>query len=613
MLNRLKYFIIGSPIPTQQMGDRRLNKIRALAAFSPDALSSIAYANQEIYLGLIIAGSAGLSLSWPIGIAITILLITVAISYYQTIMGYPSGGGSYVVARENLGNLPGLIAASALLIDYLLTAAVSLTAGVEAIASAFPILWSHRVTIALGLLVLITLANLRGLRETGTLMSVPVYLFLFTYIPMLGYGVIKLFMGGGSLLLEVAPAPTHPLTTFVVLRAFATGCTALTGIEAISNGVPVFKEPASKNAGRTLIAMAILMGVLFVGSIGLTQFLGIIAGNQETILSALARRLLGSGPFYILIQIATMLILAVAANTSFAGFPRLAAILAKDGFLPRQFTGLGDRLVFSNGIVSLAVATGVLIFIFGGNTHALIPLFAVGVFLAFTLSQAGMVLHWIREKGSGWWLKAMANGVGSIATVVTLFVVGISKFKEGAWLTILVIPLLVIVFLKIQSHYREVGKQLSLRGLPPSLKPIPPVRVVIPISGVHRGVIDAVAFAQSISDFITAVYIELEPGAGNAVRETWERWWPDVPLAIVPSPYRSIINPFLEFLDETDRQENDGQLAAVILPEFIPVKWWQGLLHNQTAWLLKAALLYHRSHLGIQRRVIIDVPYHLRH
>jgi len=613
MLNRLKYLIIGSPIPTQQMGDRRLNKIRALAAFSPDALSSIAYANQEIYLGLIIAGSAGLSLSWPIGIAITILLITVAISYYQTIMGYPSGGGSYVVARENLGNLPGLIAASALLIDYLLTAAVSLTAGVEAIASAFPILWSHRVTIALGLLVLITLANLRGLRETGTLMSVPVYLFLFTYIPMLGYGVIKLFMGGGSSLVEVAPAPTHPLTTFVVLRAFATGCTALTGIEAISNGVPVFKEPAAKNAGRTLIAMAILMGVLFVGSIGLTQFLGIIAGNQETILSALARRLLGSGPFYILIQIATMLILAVAANTSFAGFPRLAAILAKDGFLPRQFTGLGDRLVFSNGIVSLAVATGVLIFIFGGNTHALIPLFAVGVFLAFTLSQAGMVLHWIREKGSGWWLKALANGVGSIATVVTLFVVGISKFKEGAWLTILVIPLLVIVFLKIQSHYREVGKQLSLRGLPPSLKPIPPVRVVIPISGVHRGVIDAVAFAQSISDFITAVYIELEPGAGNAIRETWERWWPDVPLAIVPSPYRSIINPFLEFLDETDRQENDGQLAAVILPEFIPVKWWQGLLHNQTAWLLKAALLYHRTHLGIQRRVIIDVPYHLRH
>ena len=613
MLNRLKYLIIGSPIPTTQMGDRKLNKIRALAAFSPDALSSIAYANQEIYLGLIIAGSSGLSLSWPIGIAITMLLVTVAISYSQTVMGYPSGGGSYIVARANIGTLPGLIAASALLIDYLLTAAVSLTAGVEAIASSFPVLWSHRVTVALGLLALITLANLRGLRETGTLMSVPVYLFLFTYIPMLGYGVIKLFMGGGTPLSEVAPAPTQPLTTFVVLRAFATGCTALTGIEAISNGVPAFKDPGSKNARQTLIAMAILMGILFIGSIGLTQFLGIIAGSQETILSALARRLLGSGPFYILIQTATMLILAVAANTSFADFPRLAAILAKDGFLPRQFTGLGDRLVFSNGIVSLAVATGVLIFIFGGDTHALIPLFAVGAFLAFTLSQAGMVLHWIREKGSGWRLKALANGVGSIATAVTLLIVGISKFKEGAWLTILVIPLLVIVFLRIRSHYLEVGKQLSLRGLPPSLKPIPPVRVVIPISGVHRGVIDAVAFAQSISDHITAVYIELEPGAGNVVRETWERWWPDVPLAIVPSPYRSIINPFLEFLDATDRQENDGQLSAVILPEFIPVKWWQGLLHNQTAWLLKAALLYHRTHLGIQRRVVIDVPYHLRH
>ena len=468
------------------------------------------------------------------------------------------------------------------------------------------------MSLALAFLALITLANLRGLRETGTLMSIPVYLFLFSYIPMLLYGIIRFWIEGPVPLVAVAPPASHPLTVFLVLRAFATGCTALTGIEAISNGVPVFRNPEAKNAAKTLIAMALLMGVLFLGSIGLTQFLGIIANQQETILSALARRLLGSSFVYYLIQLSTMMILAVAANTSFAGFPRLAAILAADGYLPRQLTGLGDRLVFTNGITSLAVATGVMIVFFKGDTHALIPLFAVGVFLAFTLSQAGMVVHWLRERGRGWQLKTLANGIGALATLITLLVVAFSKFLEGAWLTVLLIPSLVFIFYKIHHHYREVVEELSLRGLPPSLKPTPPVRVVIPISGVHRGMIDTVGFAQAISSSVTAVYVELEAGAGEAVRETWQRWWPDVPLVIVPSPYRSIIQPLINFLDETDRQHNDGHLATVILPEFIPVKGWQGLLHNQTAWLLKAALLYHRTHLGAQRRVIIDVPYHLK-
>ena len=611
MFSRLKDLIIGPPLPTQDLGNRRLNKIRALAAFSPDALSSIAYANQEIYIGLLIAGSGGLSLSFPIGLAITILLVIVALSYYQTIYGYPSGGGSYVVARENLGTIPGLFAGAALLIDYLLTAAVSLTAGVEAIASAFPILWTHRVAIALTLLIIITIANLRGLRETGTLMSIPVYLFLIVYLPMLVYGVIKLITGGQVNLIEVAPVATHPLTAFLVLRAFATGCTALTGIEAISNGVPAFHSPEARNAGRTLFVMALLMGVLFIGSIGLTHYLGIIAGPQETILSALARRLLGSGPAYLLIQFSTMFILAVAANTSFAGFPRLAAILAQDGFLPRQLTGLGDRLVFANGIVSLSLATAVLIIIFGGKTTALIPLFAIGVFLAFTLSQTGMVVHWWRLRGQGWWIKTFFNGLGAFATGVTLFIVGIAKFIEGAWITILLIPLVVTVFIKIRAHYREVAAELSLKGLPPSLKTHPPSRVVIPISGVHRGTIDAVLYAQSISQQVIGVYVELEPGAAEKVVREWECWFPDVKLAVVSSPYRSIVAPLLEFLDKTDQEHNDGMLATIVLPEFVPAKWWQALLHNQTAWLVKAALLYRRRNLGFQR-AIIDVPYHLR-
>ena len=611
MLVRLKELLIGTPLPTHQLHDKKLNKIRALAAFSPDALSSIAYANQEIYLGLVVAGSAGLLLAWPIGLAITGLLLVVALSYYQTIHGYPSGGGSYVVARDNLGTFPGLIAGAALLIGYLLTAAVSLTAGVEALTSAIPFFWPYRIIIALFLLAIMTLANLRGLRESGTLMSVPVYLFLLVYLPMLAYGFYRLLMDGptpSDLSLSVA---VQPVTLYLILHTFSAGCTALTGIEAISNGVPAFQAPEARNAGKTLIVMAALMGILFVGSIGLTQFLGVTAAPDETILSALVRRLLGTGAAFYVIQVSTLLILTVAANTSFAGFPRLAAILAKDGFLPRQLTGLGDRLVFANGILALSIATGVLIVLFGGNSHALVPLFAVGVFLAFTLSQAGMVLHWLRERGTGWYLKAFLNGLGALATGTTVLIIGTSKFLEGAWITVFLIPALVVLFSRIRTHYRAVARGLTLHGLPPSIKPLPVPRVVIPISGVHRGIVDAVNFAQTISAEITAVYVELEPGDAEAVIKKWNNFWPDIPLAVISSPYRSIVRPLIDFLDEIDAKHNDGQLATVILPEFIPAKWWQSLLHNQTAWLLKAAMLYRRRNRGFQR-VIIDIPYHLR-
>ncbi len=611
MLTHLKDFVIGPALPTQAFAHERLNKIRALAAFSPDALSSIAYANQEIYLGLIVAGSAGLAYAWPIGLTIAGLLVIVALSYFQTIHGYPSGGGSYIVARANLGTLPGLVAAAALMVDYVLNAAVSLTAGVAAVASAFQSLWPYQTELALGLLLVITLINLRGLQETGTVMAVPVYLFLGTYFAMLLFGGIKLIVAGPSPVAAVQVVPTQPLTALLVLHAFATGCTALTGIEAISNGVPAFKEPQSQNAGRTLIVMALLMGSLFVGSIGLTQFLGVQAGPDETILSALARRILGSGPGYLLIQFSTLLILAVAANTSFADFPRVAAILARDDFLPRQLRGLGDRLVFTNGILLLALATAALILLFGGSTHLLIPLFAIGAFLAFTLSQSGMVAHWYRERGSGWQVKAFFNGTGALATGATLLVVAFSKFTSGAWITVLVIPLLVIAFTRVHSHYQQVRQQLTLHGLPPSLRPVRPARVVIPISGVHRGMVNAVLFAQSISSNVTGVYVELEAGTGAEVEQQWKEWWPDLPFVVIPSPYRSLVGPLLEFLEKTDAEHNDGQLAVVVLPEFVTTGWWQNLLHNQTALLVKAALLYGRRRAGGER-VVVDVPYHLR-
>ncbi len=610
-MHTLRDFLMGPPLPTRELETERLNKIRALAAFSPDALSSIAYANQEIYLGLVVAGAAGLIFSWPIALTIVGLLAILTLSYSQTIPTYPSGGGSYTVAHENLGSIMGLIAAAALLIDYVLTAAVSLTAGVAAIASAFPLLWDHRVAVSLVILLVITLINLRGVRESGTMMALPVYLFLGCYLVMIAYGLYSARAEGPGDLAANAPSALVPVSLALILHTFASGCTALTGVEAISNGIPAFKPPSPRNAQKTLIIMAVLMGILFAGTIGLTQYLAVVAGANETILSALTRRILGTGPLYYLVQIATLLILSVAANTSFNGFPRLASVLAKDRYLPNQFVHLGDRLVFSNGIMILSLLTGLLIVVFRADSHALVPLFAIGAFLAFTLSQAGMVAHWFRERGRHWQAKAFINGLGAVTILVALLIIAVNKFRDGAWIVIFLIPLLVVVFQKIRLHYNEVAKELTLSGLPPSLKPPPDPRIVIPISGVHRGVINAVLYARSISSQVTAVYVETNPELTEKVRRAWATWGQDVPLIVIPSPYRSLIGPLLDFLDETDREHNDGELATVLLPEFVPVRWWHHLLHNQTATLMRLALLYNRRKFGFTR-AIIEVPFHLR-
>lgn len=602
-------WILGPPLPTKRLKSERLDKIRALAVFSPDALSSVGYANQEIFLGLVVAGSSGLAYSWPIVLGITALLIVLAISYSQTLWGYPGGGGSYTVAKDNLGSGAGLAAAGALMIDYVLTSAVSLTAGVAAIASAFPGLWPYRVTIALALLLVILLANLRGLRETGTLMAIPVYLFAASFLAMLAVGaVLAARQGPGTFV--AAPPATVPISLFLLLHTFASGCTALTGIEAISNGITSFQEPVSRNASRTLWVMAVLMGTMFLGSMGLTQYLGVLPHGQETILSALVRHVLGSGIGYYIVQISTLLVLAVAANTSFAGFPRMASVLAKDGYLPNQFAHLGDRLVYSNGMFLLAGLSALLIVVFGGDSHALIPLFAVGVFIAFTLSQAGMVVHWARQQGRHWLAKAAANGLGALVTAITVVVVGVSKFIEGAWIVILLLPLLAVGFHRIHLHYIQVAKELKLHG-EPSVRTLPRPRIVLPVSGIHRGVIEALAYARAVSDDVTGVYVETVPGQAEAVRQAWDHWAGDIPLEILPSPYRSVIGPLLEFLDRTDKEHNDGQLATVIVPEFVPAKWWQVLLHNQSAWLLKLALLYRRRRGG-GARAVIDLPFFLR-
>ena len=620
MLAHLRHLVFGSPLPSADLGETRLDKVRALAALSPDALASVAYANQEIYLGLLVAGAAGLGHAFSLAVVISGLLALLTLSYRQTIAAYPSGGGSYTVARENLGDLPGLVAAAALLIDYVLNAAVSVTAGVAALASAFPALWAHRTPLALALLLLITLINLRGMREAGTAMTIPVYLFLATYLGLIAWGIGVALVQGPGAFPAVIPTPAErqaavltPVTLFLLLRTFASGATALTGVEAISNAVPVFKEPAVRNAQRTMAAMAILMAVLFLGTIGLTQYLAVVAGPEETILSALARRLFGSGPVYLLIQVATLLVLVVAANTSYTGFPRVVSLMARDGFLPRQLRAVGDRLVFSNGILLLAGLAALLVVVFGGDTHALIPLFAVGAFLAFTLSQAGMVVHWWRERGPGWAPRAALNGLGAAATGVALLVIGASKFAGGAWIVILLIPLMVLLFRSVRRHYAEVGRQLRLSDDAPPVGCESHPTVVMPVAGVHRGVIAALNYACSIADDVIAVYVELEPDTGATMRARWEAAGMDrvARLITVPSPYRSLIGPFLDCVERLDEASVDGRPVTVLIPEFVPARWWHFLLHNQTALPLKWALVYRRHRHG-KSRAVIDVPFYLR-
>jgi amino acid transporter len=620
MFADIRRFLLGSPLPTAAEATQRLTKIKALAIFSSDALSSVAYATEEILLVLVAAGAAGMTFSLPIALVITGLLVVVGISYYQTIHGYPSGGGAYIVAHDNLGVWPGLTAAAALLIDYVLTVAVSVTAGVAAILSAFPELLPYRVALCLIAIALITWANMRGVKESGTLFAVPTYAFVLTTLVLVGTGLVRLLLGT----LGPITAPAEPvlassaqaLTLFLVLRAFASGCTALTGIEAISNGIPAFQKPESDNAGKTLIAMVILLGAMFLGITTLARATGVVPAEAETVVSQIGRHVFGGGWPYFALQVTTTLILILAANTSFADFPRLSAILARDRYLPRQLANLGDRLVFTNGILALAVLASTLVIIFGGKTHRLVPLYAVGVFLSFTLSQAGMVRHWLRaaEGRSPW--KIGINGLGAVTTGVVLGVVATTKFVHGAWVVILLIPTFVWVLYAINRHYTTLARQLSLEGLMPEkwrgLASRRRHKVVVPISGVHRGVLEALRFARALSKDVTAVTVDVEPQVTERIREKWSTWGQDIPLQVLESPYRSTVHPLLTYLDQVDSRRPAGELAVVVLPEFVPAQAWHDYLHNQTARLIKRALLFRGRGRESKDRVIIDVPYHLQ-
>jgi amino acid transporter len=612
VLSVLKQVVIGSPLETARQTHERLSKKVALAVFSSDALSSVAYATEEILHVLVLGGVAALSLSLPVATAIAILLFVVSFSYRQTIKAYPQGGGSYIVAKDNLGTLPSLMAGSALLIDYVLTVAVSLSASVSSIVSALPQFEAYRVVIALLFVVLLTLANLRGLRESGAMFSIPTYAFILTIFIMLAMGMYRYVTGtitpvnAGERMAE-AHAGAEAVGILLMMKAFAAGCTALTGIEAISDGVPAFKKPEWLNARATLSIMAVLLTSMFLGITFLAQQYHALppeAGNPETVLSQVGRGVFGGrGIPYALLQAATATILMLAANTAYADFPRLISFLSRDRFLPRQLGSLGDRLVFSNGIIVLAIASGVLIVLFNATVTLLIPLYAVGVFTSFTISQAGMVQRWRRLRKAGWQQGMIVNGLGALTTMVVLGVIIREKFFGGAWIVLILIPLIIGMFLAIEKHYRNAAKQLSLEGLelPPQLRNT----VIVPVSTLHRGAINALKYAEAIAPGnVTAVHINMDPEQTRKIQERWPKWGGDIPLIVLESPYRSLVRPLLTYIEEVDARW-DHDIVTIILPEFIPAKWWHHLLHNQTSLLIKGALLFRKN------KVVTSVPYRL--
>jgi amino acid transporter len=604
VLSGLKRFIVGQPLATAQARHERLSKTTGLAIFASDNLSSVAYASEEVLRVLILAGAGALSLASPIGIAIAVVIAIVIYSYRQTILAYPQGASDYIVAKDNIGTLAGLTAGGALLIDYTLTVAVSISAGVAALTSAVPGLFPYRVVLCVAAIALITLGNLRGLRESGRLFALPSYLFVAGIGALIAVGLAR-YVTHGAPPASAAPAGDAlvPLTAILVLRAFASGAVALTGIEAVADGVTAFKPPEVRNARTVLAVLGAIMVTLFVGTTALADVYDIVPREEETVVSQLARLIFGGGPLYYYLQAVSMLILILAANTAFADFPRLAFFMARDGYLPRQFGNRGDRLVFSNGVVILAVVAIGLVILFHGSTHALIPLYAVGVFTSFTLSQSSMVRRWLRTRPERWGWKVAINALGALTTGTVLVVVAATKFMEGAWIVILLIALLIMMFLAIRSHYNSVARQLSLDGLepPPSMG----TTVLVLVGDLHRGVVQAIQYAQALSPSAKAVYVETDPERTRRLEERWGKWGMGAPLVVLSSPYRSLLGPLVDYIDHL-RQQSPNHMVTLVIPEFIPARWWQQLLHNQTALLIKGAMLFRKN------VVVTDVPYHLK-
>jgi amino acid transporter len=617
-------WLIGRPLQTADAPHQTIGKMVGLAVFASDALSSTAYATQEMLVILAAAGSIAFGYVFPLSLAIVALLTIVTLSYEQTIHAYPNGGGSYIVSRDNLGILPAEIAAAALLTDYILTVAVSVSSGVAQIVSAIPRLFDYRVEIAVSLVVLVMLVNLRGVKESGKAFAIPTYFFVGMMFLTVIVGLVRYFTGTLGQVVDPPPLEllhgAQAISLFLILQAFSNGTTALTGVEAISNGIPAFKEPRSHNAGITLIWMSAILGVLLLSISFLAGHMHAIPSEEETVISQLTRTVFdGRGIFYLATISGTTIILVMAANTSFADFPRLSAITAVDGFLPRQFAYRGSRLVYSRGIVALAMIACLLIIIFKASVTLLIPLYAIGVFLSFTLSQAGMAHRWwkighlkpgekVQERGSvleyvrNWESKMIINGLGAVSTAVVMTVFAITKFQYGAWVIIIIIPILVMIFSAIHRHYISIAKRLSLDhyGAPGH---IARHRVILAIGGVHRGTLAALRYARTLSDDITAVHVSIDEEEAERIRQKWEIWGDGLRLVILESPYRLFIEPLLEYVDELDKNRQPNEIITIVVPEFVARSWWSNLLHTRTANTLRWALFFRKA------IVVTNVPY----
>lgn len=621
----LATWLIGRPLPTADAPHQTVGKAIGLAIFASDALSSTAYATQEILFILAVAGTAAFGFAFPISIAIVVLMVIVTLSYEQTIHAYPGGGGAYIVARDNLGELAAQTAGAALLTDYVLTVAVSVSSGVAQIVSALPELFPYRVWVAVSLVFVIMLLNLRGVRESGSVLAVPTYFFIAIMVATVGIGVFRYLTGTLGVVvdpphMEVDPAALGAISVFLILHAFSSGTAALTGIEAISNGVTAFKEPRSRNAGVTLIWMAVILATLFLGLSFLVAPIQAVPSETETVVSQIARTVYGGrNLLYLGVILGTTIILVLAANTSFAGFPRLSALMATDGFLPRQLAFRGSRLVYSRGILALAGFASVLIILFQASVTSLIPLYAIGVFLSFTLSQGGMARRWrksgkldhgveIKEVGStlrfdpSWRIKMVVNAIGAFLTFCVMWVFAITKFRDGAWLVVIIIPLLVFMLAAVHRHYRDLAGRLSLEHYGEPAR-VARHRVILPVSGVHRGSLAALSYARALSNDVTAVHVSVEPEEAEKIQRKWEMWGGGVRLVILESPYRLLMEPLLEYIEEIAQQRQPNEIITIVVPQFVPARWYHNILHTQAALLLRLALLFRR---GI---VVTDVPY----
>lgn len=607
MLSMLKRIIIGAPLKSTELGEQKLNKKKALAILSSDALSSVAYGPEQILLVLVTVSAVAFWYSIPIAVGVLFLLTALILSYRQIIYAYPHGGGAYVVSKENLGENAGLIAGGSLLVDYILTVAVSVSAGTDAITSAFPGLHDYNVVIACLLVVFITILNLRGITESASILAYPVYLFVLALFILIGVGIFKIITGDVSPDLH-APigTPVAGISLFLLLRAFASGSSALTGVEAISNAIPNFKDPGPRNAVRTLMAMGLLLAILFSGIVYLAYYFGIAPKHEETVISQIAAETFGRNFMYYFIQGTTAMILVLAANTGYSAFPLLAFNLAKDKYIARMFTMRGDRLGYSNGIITLGVTSILLIIIFKGQTEQLIPLYAVGVFIPFTLSQTGMLVKWLREKPKGWAVKLAINLTGALISFLVMMMFFITKFSQ-VWAVLIFLPLIVLGFHQIKKHYVAVGDQLRLTTCEP-IKPIEGNVIIVPVAGMTHVVENSLNYAKSLSaDQIIAVYVSFERVDEKIFEDKWNKWQPDIRLVTLQSYYRSIIQPLTKFIDTVEKKASESNYrVTVLIPQFIPKKSWHNILHNQSSILIRTFLLYKRN------VIVTTVPYHLK-